>query len=273
MCRILFLKWTNNKKAEEYIDAIREAGKNDPHLAGVVKILWLDNIPDKHKFGWGYLLVTKDNIINYKSWKAFYKDNITFNKLKEELNEIKWEFLLMLELRHTDIGYISAMNSHPFFFASNNGYEGYLFYNGLLDYESLAKKENIDFKNYKRKNGTTIMWLSIAKELSNWFSLKNAIQAPKTELKSGYNLMVFVNDNTWKYKAIVNAFAKEELMKQKGSKDYYTLIKKDDKDLFFVWSAAIWVYKKDNYEEMKNWEIIEFDIDFINEDYFTCYEL
>ena len=179
----------------------------------------------------------------------------------------------MVELRHTDIWYVSAMNSHPFFFASNNGYEGYLFYNGLLDYESLAKKENIDFKDYKRKNWTAIMWVSIAKELSKGIFLRDAIQAPKTELKSGYNLMLFINDNKWKYKAIVNAYAKEELMEQKGSKDYYTMLKKEDNDLFFAGSAAIWVYRKDDYQEMKNGEIIEFDLDFINEDYFNSYEL
>lgn len=273
MCRILFLKWTNKEKAWEYIDALVKAWDKDPHLEGVLEVLKLDNIPDKHKFGWGYLLVTKDEIITYKSWKSFFNDTGTFSKLKRELHEIEWEFVLMVELRHTDVWYVSAMNAHPFFFASTKWHEWYLFYNGLLDYEDLAKREKIDFNDYKRKNWTAIMWVSIAKELSNWAKLHDALQAPKASLSSGYNLMVFLNDNAWNYKAIVNAFAKEELMEQKWSKDYYTVIKKDDDDLFFAWSAAIWVYREDNYEDMRNWEILEFDIDFINEDYFNSYEL
>ena len=68
----------------------------------------------------------------------------------------------MAELRLTEEGYVSAFNAHPFHFISRNGYEGYLFYNGLLDYQKLAELEKIDYRNYHTKNGTTLMGISIA---------------------------------------------------------------------------------------------------------------
>jgi hypothetical protein len=99
----------------------------------------------------------------------------------------------MSELRITDVGYVGAFYSHPFHIMTNNGYDGYLFFNGLLDYEKLAQIEGIDYNNYIRKNGTLIMSLTIAKELEQGKSVQEAIQRPKVALKSGYNLMLFLH--------------------------------------------------------------------------------
>ena len=71
----------------------------------------------------------------------------------------------MSELRITDIGYVGAFTAHPFPILTKNAYDGWLFFNGLLDYEKLAELENIDYTNYSKKNGTLIMSLSIGAEL------------------------------------------------------------------------------------------------------------
>jgi hypothetical protein len=62
---------------------------------------------------------------------------------------------------------------------------------------------------------------------------------PKEALKSGYNLMCFINDNNGDYKAYLNAFSKEKLLDNKDYVEYTKLIKKDDSDLFFAGSNAI----------------------------------
>jgi len=272
MCRILFLKWTNKQKALDYIDAFYKAGYDDPHLQLWADALHLWIMKNWHNHGWGFLLVTKDYIDSYLSGEAFFNDEHWFEELKIKISNISWEFLLMAELRLTDEWYVSALNSHPFSFSTNNWYEWWFFYNWLLDYEKLAEFEWLDYSNFKKKNGTTIMWQSFRNELEKWASIKEALLCPIKALKSGYNLMCFLNDNNWNNKAYVNAYSKEELLENECYFEYSKLIKKDEPDLFFVGSNAIWVYKKDEYQDMQNWEFLEFDVDFLNEYYFNCYE-
>lgn len=272
MCRILFLKWTNKYKAIDYIDAFYKAWYDDPHLQNAVKALKIDKIKNQHIHWWWYLLVTKDNINTYLSWESFFNDDVWFENLKNQILNISWEFMLMSELRVTDEWHISALNSHPFVFSSDNWYEWWFFYNWLLDYKKLADLEWLDYNNFKKKNGTTIMWHCISKELENWNTIKNALLCSKKALKSWYNLMCFLNDNNWNNKAYIYAYSLPELLKNNDYYDYTKLIKKDDEDLFFVWSNTISIYKKDNYIVMNNWEFIEFDINFVNEYYFNSYE-
>lgn len=272
MCRIIFLKWTNKEKALEYIDAFYKAGYDDPHLINAIRTLKLEKIKNQHLHGWWYLLVTSNNILTYLSWEAFYNDINWIKNLKDQIKNISWEFLLMSELRLTDEWHVSALNSHPFFFSTYNWYEGWFFYNWLLDHEKLANIEWFDIKNFKRKNGTTLIWHSISKELENWKTIKQSLLKPIETVKSGYNLMCFLNDNNWDYKAYLNAYSKKELLKNLDYLEYTKLIKKEDTDLFFAGSNAISCYRKDDYEIMKNEEFLEFDIDFINEYYFNAYD-
>lgn len=272
MCRILFLKWTNKHKAIDYIDAFYKAWFDDPHLQNAIKKLKIDKVKNQHLHWWGFLLVTKDSINTYLSGEAFFNDEFWFENLKEQVRNISWEFLLMSELRLTDEWHVSALNSHPFFFSTYNWYEWWFFYNWLLDHEKLAILDWFDINNFKRKNGTTIMWHSISKELEKWSSIKEALLKPKKAVKSGYNLMCFLNDNNCDFKAYVYAFSKEKLLENKDYLEYAKLIKKEDEDLFFVWSNAISVYKNDEYLVMENWEFLEFDIDFVNEYYFNWYD-
>lgn len=265
MCRILFLKWKNTKKALEYVNAFYEAWFNDPHLK-----TWLNKQDNKnsHIHGWGYLLVTEDNIINYLNANAFFEDKKWFSDLKEKIKNISWEFLLMAEFRLTDSGYVSALNSHPFNFSSRNWYEWVFFYNWIFDHQKLANIENINYNYFSKKNSTTILGHSFSRILEETDDIYKAIDYPKIALKTWYNLMMFVNDNLWNYKAIVHSYANKELLdKDNNYKTYISLIKKIDSDLSFVWSNAISCFRKDSYEYMKNSESIEFNIDFIKEFY------
>lgn len=269
MCRILFLKWTNKKKALDYIDAFYKAGFDDPHLENTLKNMNISTLKNQHIHGWWYLLVTENNIITYLNWEAFFQDIIWFNNLKKQVKNIEWNFLLMAEFRLTDEWYVSAFNSHPFFFSSSNWYEWYFFYNWLMNREKLAELEWFDYKNFNKKNWTTIMWHCFSKELEKWNNIKDALLSPKKALKTWYNLMCFINNNKWEYKAYLNAYSKEELLKDIKYKEYIKLIKKEENDLFFAGSNTISIYKNDNYDIMKNWEFLEFDINWIKEFYFN----
>ncbi|MDD2871277.1 MAG: hypothetical protein PHS49_04765 [Candidatus Gracilibacteria bacterium] len=273
MCRILFLKGTNKNKALDYIDAFYKAGYDDPHLQVAVKTMKINRIKNSHLHGWGYLLVTENSINTYLSGEAFYNDETGFENLKNQIKTISGPFLLMSELRLTDEGNVSALNSHPFFFSSYNGYEGCFFYNGLLDYEKLASLEGLNYSDFKGKNGTTIMGLSFSRELEKGSTVKQALLRPLPALKSGYNIMCFLNDNNGNFKAYINAYIAEKMLENKEYIEYVKLIKKSDDDLFFAGSNAISVYKNDMYTVMENAEFLEFDIDFIKQYYFNGYEM
>ncbi len=270
MCRILFLKWTNKKLALNYIDALKNAWCNDVYLEDVVKLLWIPKIKNQHIHWWGYLFVSSDYFYLYKSWKFIWEDEIWFEKLKNLISSVEGEFLLMSELRLTDVWYTWAFYAQPFQLMTKNWYDWYLFFNWLMDYEKLAWLENIEYDNYKKKNWTLILSLSIAKEIEKWKSVKEAIQKPKAALKSWYNLMMFLHWPNW-YHAYVNAYVIPDLLKHKIAYNYYKLLKKHYDDLIFIGSSAIWNYINEDFDIMENGEFLSFDIDFIKEDYFDAY--
>ncbi len=146
-----------------------------------------------------------------------------------------------------------------------------LFYNGLLDYEKLAESEGLDFKNYKTKNGTTLMGISIAKALESGKNMSEAIYEPKKALQSAYNLMIFYRNNLWEYKVNIVAYISEHLCKNACVYQHNKLLKSQEKDLLFIGSSSIELYKPGKYDIMENGETLEFDIDFIREYFFDGY--
>ncbi len=272
MCKILFLKWTNKQKAINYLDAFLKASSCDANLEKIAKEFGIPWVWNCHNHWWWFLFVTKDSINEYVSGKYFLDDKVSVKLLKEQIKNTSWEFLLMSEARVTDIGYVSALNSHPFRFISRNGYEWWLFYNGLLDYKELASLEKVDFWNYETKNWTTIMWISIAKALESGKSFKEAMMEPKKTLKSAYNAMFFVHDNTWKYKAYLHSFISKELFEKDYVKNHNSMIYRDDEDLFFAWNNSIKNELDLEFQSVENWQTFEFDIDFIEEYYFDGYK-
>lgn len=268
----MFLQGTNTHKAKEYVEVFFQAAENDPYLSEVVKefdIPWVDN---QHFHGWGYVLVTATQVFKYTCWDFVKDDESWKENLLSLLHTIQGEFMLMFELRVTDIGHVSAFNTHPFHFISRNGYEGYLFYNGLLDYEDLAKKEGIDFCWYETKNGTTLMGISIAKQLESGKTMKEAIEHPKVALQSAYNLMMYYRNNAGKYKALLHAYIREELRENPIIFRHNKVLRKREDDILFIGSSIVEHYAPWEYETLTNGETVEIDIDFIKEYYFDGYK-
>lgn len=272
MCKILFLKWTNKEKALIYLDAFLQSSSCDSNLQKIASKFGIPWVGNCHNHWWWFLLVTKNTINDYTSGKYFLDDAFSIQLLKEQIRNIDWEFLFMSEMRVTDKGYVSAFNAHPFRFISRNGYEWWLFYNWLLDYKELANLEKIDFWDYKTKNGTTIMGISIANALESGKSFKEAMIEPKKSLESAYNAMFFLHDNTWRYKAYLHAFISEKLFKKDYVKNHNTIIYRDEKDLFFAGNNSIQENLDWDFKVMKNGQTFEFDIDFIEEYFFDGYE-
>lgn len=268
MCRILTLKGTNTEKAQKYVEALFRVWAKDPDLQSAVDYFSVSGLSCQHIHGWGYILVTSDGILHYANGKFFLEDEIGRKRLLQALSEIEGEFLLMVELRVTDEWYVSAFNAHPFAFQSRNGYEGFLFYNGLLDYGKLGELEDVDMSNYTTKNGTTVMTISIAKALEAGKNIHDAIQEPRKALRSSYNLMLFYRDSDGKFKAYVMAYVTDTILNNPEVVAYYQLVKREEEDISVIGSAALRAYLSETFTTLENGESIELDIDFIHETYF-----
>lgn len=272
MCKILFLKGTNTNRAIEYIDAFLDASSCDANLKKIASEFGIPWVGNCHNHWWGFLLITAENITEYTSIRYFLDDKKWIDRLKQEMQSIQWEFVLMSEVRVTDRWDVSAFNAHPFRFVSRNGYEWWLFYNGLLDYKKLAELEGIDFGKYRTKNGTTLMGISIANALESGKKFKEAMLEPKKALQSAYNAMFFVHDNTDKYTAYIHSFIPEKLLEKDYVRNHNSLIYNDEWDIFFVGNNSIQERISGDFETMENGSTFEFDIDFIEEYYFDGYK-
>lgn len=269
MCRILFLKWENKEKTKEYIDAFAKSWACDKRFEKFVEKLNIKGLKDQHFHWWWYLLVSSKNIYTYLTSEFIRDDIFWLEKLKKEIDNISWEFVLFAEIRVTEEWYVSAFNSHPFSFSTRNWVDWFLFHNWFLDWNIVAESIWINPENYKTKNSSTFIWLSISKKLEEWKKLPEALFLPDESIKTTYNLMLFIHDNFWKFKAYIYPHIKRSALWLDYICECNKLLRKDYKDLIYVWSSTISDYINEKFDIVENNKLIEFDIDFIEEYYFN----
>ncbi len=72
------------------------------------------------------------------------------------------------------------------------------------------------------------MGISIANALEAGKDFKEALLEPKKTLKSAYNALFFVHDNTDKYTAYVHSFISDALFEKDYVKNHNSLISADE---------------------------------------------
>lgn len=269
MCRILFLKWENKEKTLEYLDAFSKSWTCDKRFEKLTQNLNVKWLKDQHIHGWWYLLVTSKNVSTYLT-SEFIRDDVSWiEKLKTEVKNITWKFVLFAEIRVTDRWYVSAFNSHPFTFSTRNWIDGFLFHNWFLDWDVVAKDIWINPELYKTKNSSTFIWLSISKNLEQWKSMLESLFLPDDSIRTTYNLMLFIHDNNWKFKAYIYPHIKKSALAFDYICDCNKLLRKDYDDLIYIWSSTISDYIHEEFSVLENNKLLEFDIDFVEEYYFS----
>jgi glutamine amidotransferase len=276
MCRIFFLKTKNKDIAEKLLKSWKLSAQEDPYLEKIAKKFNIKGIKNKHKHGWGYLLLTKDKMFIYKTEIPIYKDK-EFNKLISLIKKIEGEFLIIGLARVTDIGYISSIESHPFSFLAKNKenriLEVYLAYNGLFNAKKACEIFGICKNQFDERNTALALSYTLMKYLETMDFREAMLKA--TELtNSGLNLFTLVLDKD--IKAYLMAFAKEELLKNELTFNYYSLAKNINNEFIFAGNKLIAdyareKYKIDGFKLMENKEIIEINIDFVNKEFFNGY--
>ena len=268
MCRILFLKWKNKEKTLEYLDAFTKSGTCDKRFEKLTQNLNIKWLKDQHIHGWWYLLVSSKNVSTYLTSEFIKNDEVWIEKLKTEIKNISWEFVLFAEIRVTDKWYVSAFNSHPFSFSTRNWIEWFLFHNWFLDWDIVAKSIWVNSEFYKTKNSSTFIGLSISQKLEQGITLPEALFLPDQSIKTTYNLMLFIHDNFWKYKAYIYPHIKKSALWIDYICDCNKLLRKNYEDLIYIWSSTISDYIHEEFETVENNKLVEFEINFVEEYYF-----
>lgn len=116
------------------------------------------------------------------------------------------------------------------------------------------------------------MGISIANALEAGKDFKEALLEPKKTLKSAYNALFFVHDNTDKYTAYVHSFISDALFEKDYVKNHNSLISADEWDLFFAGNNSIQECISGDFHTLENGTTLEFPIDFIEEYYFDGYK-
>lgn len=120
MCRIL-LAVGNGYRMRPLVEALIKSSENDPYKAARGK-------GSQHKDGWGYVLVSRDSIVHYKSSKPIFEDD----EAKRLMNSLPSFGALILHSRAASQGKVNSFNAQPFSYASPYGYQLYFMHNGDL---------------------------------------------------------------------------------------------------------------------------------------------
>ncbi len=157
MCRMIIGVFSQDIEMNEvipFIDSLRAAAEHDPFLAQ-----YTGGRKTCHPDGWGYVIVSSNYIVEYKTLVPIYMDNKGYNWLNNHLQrivEMNEVFAFMVHARLASPGYRRILvDTHPFHFYTVDNYDSWLAMNGTLTRECI-----------KNKNGRSDTY-NLVKDISN----------------------------------------------------------------------------------------------------------
>ncbi|AHF79476.1 class II glutamine amidotransferase [Thermococcus paralvinellae] len=242
MCRILFAVG-EGEKVKSLVDTLVKASENDPYKA---KRKW----GEKHKDGWGYLLLVNNSVVHYKSEKPIFGDLGEVEKLKERLEEF---VVLLAHTRAASQGEVRLFNVHPYHFSTERGFEFWIFHNGDLNKEKLVELGKFNGEVLKNASDSYTMGVYLSRKLEG--IEKEQILRRFRELKgtvnSALNTASLFIDANGKVRGFITAYMKDDLLKHETEYNYYRLLKLK-KDLFAVVSSTFELYSDLPFEHVEN---------------------
>ncbi len=144
MCRMIIGVFSQDTKMGEiipFIESLRAAAEHDPFLAR-----YTNGRKATHSDGWGYVIITSNYIVEYKSLTPIYMDEKGYGQM---INSLQWitemneALALMVHARLASPGYRrSLVDTHPFHFYTVDNYDSWLVMNGTLKKECINNKNN-----------------------------------------------------------------------------------------------------------------------------------
>ncbi|AHC52030.1 glutamine amidotransferase [Sulfolobus acidocaldarius SUSAZ] len=165
MCRMFAYYGSSWSKVEELFNCLSRSAQRDPYFNG-----------SSHKDGWGFVIVTRDKVIHYRSGRPIFEDRLPI-KLDDQ------EMIVVFHARQASSGNpVGSQFSHPYLEVNQNG-SIFLAHNGSVDKEGLVKQLSID-SEYVVDSELALKFLSSYKDLSE------GVEALKNYTKSALNLIV-----------------------------------------------------------------------------------
>ncbi len=144
MCRMIigvFSQDTGVGEITPFIESLRAAAEHDPLL-----VQYTNGRKTSHSDGWGYVIISPNYIVEYKSLTPIYMDEKGYSQLINSLQriiEINEAFAFMAHARLASPEYRrSLVDTHPFHFYTADDHDSWLVMNGTLTKECIKNKNN-----------------------------------------------------------------------------------------------------------------------------------
>ncbi len=144
MCRMIIGVFSQDTEMGEvipFIESLRAAAEHDPFL-----VRYTNGRKTSHSDGWGYVIVSSNYIVEYKSLMPIYMDKKGYSQLFNHLQwiiEMNEAFAFMVHARLASPGYRRILvDTHPFHFYTVDNYDSWLAMNGTLMKECIKNKNN-----------------------------------------------------------------------------------------------------------------------------------
>ncbi|AAY81153.1 class II glutamine amidotransferase [Sulfolobus acidocaldarius] len=165
MCRMFAYYGSSWSKVEELFNCLSRSAEVDPYFNN-----------SSHKDGWGFVIVTRDKIIHYRSGRPIFEDTLPI-KLNDQ------EMIAVFHARQASAGNpIGSQFSHPYLEVNQNG-SIFLAHNGSVDKERLLKEVSM--------NSEYVVDSELAlKFISRFKDLYEGVEVLKGYTKSALNLFL-----------------------------------------------------------------------------------
>lgn len=236
MCRILFYNGAVTKRVLTLIDYIVKAGKNDPLLYKASK-----SRKSNHSDGWGYIIITPQEQIYYRSTRPIYEDREEIIKIINLMRKLD-HVTMLIHVRAASEGGINILNTQPISF-SKPLLEFFIAHNGTLDKRKLVHELhlNIDKQLLPELSDTYIAgtYLLNKQERLNLQQLIKVYRELAMYTKTAFNTVTLfhtlLGDKTKRIVVITNYYKIKDRVKE----EYYKLYIEENKDYTTCYSSTI----------------------------------
>ena len=144
MCRMIIGVFSQDTEVGEitpFIESLRAAAEHDPFL-----VRYTNGRKTSHSDGWGYVIISSNDVVEYKSLTPIYVDEKGYGQLIDNLQwitEMNEAFAFMVHARLASPGYRRILvDTHPFHFYTVDDYDSWLIMNGTLKKECIKNRNN-----------------------------------------------------------------------------------------------------------------------------------
>ncbi len=254
MCRIA-VAIGDAKELKKIAVALASASKRDPYKAARGKG-W------SHRDGWGYVLITGDEVRHYRTTKAIADD---IRGLDELLSSINSDGVLVMHSRAASQGGVRLTNTQPFEITSRGGEIGWLIHNGDIMRNELAEMltRRPSDEEMRKTSDSHLLAVYVREQMemkgADEETVMKAMKKVIPPVKSSLNTAIILSDGE-KLKAIVTAYSRPEYIEDPKNWDYVRIIRLKESKIMAVGSSTLELYHDGPWETLENGTVLSIEV-------------